>query len=115
MSASTPKRSKRTEESGHAAPATRTETYSPISTPRLMRPRLTTVTAGLLARGSPPIAAFPVSQWHAGEGLAAYSCGGSRGIARKLTAFPFDTPKGDRREENCQNERSGASLTAALA
>jgi hypothetical protein len=38
-------------------------------------------TAGLLARGSPPVTAFPgflpVALWH---GLAAYSCGGSRGI-----------------------------------
>jgi hypothetical protein len=47
-------------------------------------------TAGLLARGSPPVTAFPglvpVAMWH---GLAAYSCGGSCGIGTSFrTAFP---------------------------
>jgi len=53
------------------------------------------LTAGLLARGSLPCAAFPVTQWHSGAWLSAYSCGGSRGFRHPhepgvLTAFPFD-------------------------
>src|ERR1700730_14661611 len=34
--------------------------------------------AGLLACGSPPCVAFPVSQWPNDARLAAHSCGGSR-------------------------------------
>ena len=46
-------------------------------------------TAGLLARGSPPVTAFPdvpVAVWY---GLAAYSCGGSCGIG---TCVPHRIP-----------------------
>jgi len=47
-------------------------------------------TAGLLARGSPPVTAFPglfpVAMWH---GLAAYSCGGSCGFG---TVVPHRIP-----------------------
>jgi hypothetical protein len=53
--------------------------------------------ADLLARGSLSLAAFPealtASSGKIGHRLAAYSCGGSRGITRKIcarTAFPFD-------------------------
>src|SRR5690242_13260991 len=53
----------------------------PIGAPRPMRPRVTTLTAGLLARGSPPCAAFPgLSSGLVGARLSAYSCGGSRGF-----------------------------------
>ena len=56
-------------------------------------------TAGLLARGSPPVTAFPgfvpVAMWH---GLAAYSCGGSCGIGTSFrTAFPVRSRLRDRR------------------
>jgi hypothetical protein len=56
-------------------------------------------TAGLLARGSPPVTAFPgfvpVAMWH---GLAAYSCGGSCGIGTWFrTAFPLHSRVRDRR------------------
>jgi hypothetical protein len=47
--------------------------------------------AGLLASGSQLQATFPGSsrsQWYLGRRLAAYSCGGSCGIARRRTAFP---------------------------
>src|SRR5579871_5712879 len=47
------------------------------------RPANRESTVGLLARGSPPVTAFPghspVAQWY---GLAAYSCGGSCGIGK---------------------------------
>jgi hypothetical protein len=53
--------------------------------------------ADLLACGSLFLAAFPealtASSGKIGHRLAAYSCGGSRGITRKIcarTAFPFD-------------------------
>src|SRR5580704_979858 len=52
--------------------------------------------ADVLARGSLPSATFPGFQdpsGHAGRTLAAYSCGGSRGItcfSSTCTAFPFD-------------------------
>src|SRR5579875_3829690 len=67
----------------------------PIGAPRPMCSRVTTAMAGLLARGSLPCAAFPVSQWHIGARLAAYSCGGSCGFGlhpeeESLTAFPFN-------------------------
>ena len=42
-----------------AATVVRTQDLLPIGTPRPTRPRLTTAMAGLLARGSPPCAAFP--------------------------------------------------------
>ena len=45
--------------------------------------RGTTSTAGLLARRSTLGPAFPVSQWRERASLAAYSCGGSSGLARR--------------------------------
>src|SRR5215831_20679992 len=58
-------------------------------------------TAGLLARGSPPVTAFPgfapVAMWH---GLAAYSCGGSCGLGTWFrTAFPVRSRVRDRRSQ----------------
>lgn len=35
------------------------------------------------------VSAFPVSRWLIGNRLAAYSCGHSRGVVMKRTAFPF--------------------------
>jgi hypothetical protein len=58
-----------------------------------MCPRVTTSTAGLLARGSPPCAAFPVAQWLNGAWLSAYSCGGSRGTGLAYRV-PFQSPRG---------------------
>jgi len=62
---------------------------------------VTTAMAGLLARGSLPCTAFPVSQWHVGARLAAYSCGGSHGIGASFKAIkatphrvPIQSPKG---------------------
>src|SRR6202020_1154053 len=52
----------------------------PTETPRPMRMRRRQLMAGLLARGSLLLTAFPVSQWLIGDLLAAYSCGGSHGI-----------------------------------
>src|SRR3954468_9091241 len=50
--------------------------------------------AGLLAHGSSPPTTFPrtraVLSGSFGRRLAAYSCGGSRGIVQARTAFPFD-------------------------
>src|SRR5580658_1472585 len=65
--------------------------------------------AGLLARGSLPCAAFPVSQWHLGARLAAYSCGGSRGFGSViLTAFPFD-PRREPSRTSCEHEPSSVN------
>src|ERR671912_2919023 len=52
-------------------------------TPRPIDPTEAAMTAGLLARGSMPSAtAFPgMAQWHLERRLAAYSCGGSRGVS----------------------------------
>jgi len=62
--------------------------------------------AGLLARGSCALFAFPVSQWHLEAGLAAYSCGGSFGLARQCgrTEFPLGsgTPEHHDRERFLQ-------------
>jgi hypothetical protein len=59
---------------------------------------VTQVMAGLLARGSPPSAqpSRGSPQWLLFElGLAAHSCGGSRGFAPKgLTAFPIIPSRG---------------------
>jgi hypothetical protein len=70
-----------------------------IGAPRPMCPRVTTSTAGLLARGSLPCAAFPVAQWLNGARLSAYSCWGSRGI--RLTPSPrsLSIPEGNRRND----------------
>lgn len=46
--------------------------------------------AGLLACGSSLRRAFPVPQWLNPSSLAAYSCGGSCGMTRRRTAFPFN-------------------------
>src|ERR1700733_6544534 len=65
-------------------------------TPRASDGRL--VPAGLLARGSnasPPPSRRMDRQWLSGATLAAYSCGGSRGVERPMplvTAFPFHPP-----------------------
>jgi hypothetical protein len=50
--------------------------------------------AGLLARGSLPSAAFPGIPSGTGLGLVAYSCGGSAGVERTRTGFPFHLPRG---------------------
>jgi hypothetical protein len=52
------------------------------------------VMAGLLARGSLPSAAFPGIPSGTGLGLVAYSCGGSAGVERTRTGFPFHLPRG---------------------
>src|SRR6478672_11239760 len=52
------------------------------------------VMAGLLARGSLPSAAFPGIPSGTGLGLVAYSCGGSAGVERTRTGFPFHPPQG---------------------
>ena len=54
------------------------------------------MTAGLLARGSVPSTAFPVSQWLYGVRLAAHSCGGSRGIGREPVPRSLLIPEGNR-------------------
>ena len=41
--------------------------------------------AGLLARGSQPCAAFPVTQWRYDARLTAYSCGGSYGLGPRIS------------------------------
>src|SRR5579863_10152625 len=81
--------------------------------------------AGLLARGSPPVAdlpGFPVVE--DGNRLAADSCGGSRGVGpvEVRTAFPFDplelAPSGNHRRatiggdrEACQSEGGRGSVS----
>src|SRR5262245_5077863 len=63
-----------------------------IRTPRPMRPRVTPAVAGLLAHGSSPPTTFPGNEFPVvmGRRLAAYSCGGSRGIVRERThRVPF--------------------------
>src|SRR5262249_28766136 len=72
-------------------PKTRIHVLSvPVSTPRPTCLRVTILTAGLLAHGSTPSAAFPgQSQWHEAGRLTVYSCGGSCGLDDpRLTAFP---------------------------
>ena len=67
--------------------------------------------AGLLARGSAPASTFPECPpvVHRG-GLAAYSCGGSRGFAQARTAFPWPTT-GDYR--GWAHERNAAGAVTA--
>jgi len=62
-----------------------------VSTPRPTCLRVTTLTAGLLAHGSTPSAAFPgASQWQDAGRFTVYSCGGSRGFGDdRPTAFPY--------------------------
>jgi hypothetical protein len=74
---------------------------------RPARRKMTSIQAGLLARGFSPFPAFPdlvpKAQWQRGEELAADSCGGSSGFASPHTAkshrIPFwpvdvtDTPE----------------------
>ena len=64
------------------------------------------VMAGLLARGSLPSAAFPGIPSGTGLGLVAYSCGGSAGVERTRTGFPFHLPRG-RTITNDANGRDG--------
>src|SRR4051812_39617619 len=64
------------------------------------------VMAGLLARGSLPSAAFPGIPSGIGLGLVAYSCGGSAGIERTRTGFPFHLPRG-RTIADVANRRGG--------
>src|SRR5271170_4969319 len=57
--------------------------------------------AGLLAHGSAPVAAFPEvqgPQWHHGERLTAYSCGGSRGVGPKPAPRSLLIPEGNHRK-----------------
>src|SRR5262249_55538860 len=64
-------------------------------------------TAGLLARGSSPVTAFPVfpvALWH---GLAAYSCGGSCGVG---TAVPHHIPCSLSRERPSTSPLNGGGL-----
>lgn len=72
------------------------------------------MTAGLLARGSMLFAtAFPgrEAQWHLERRLAAYSCGGSRGIAPHSLFTPWP---GHRLIHAYRPKMRLASLTAAL-
>ncbi len=51
--------------------------------------------AGLLAHGSLLCAAFPVAQWLNGVQLAAYSCGGSRGMDLTIAPRSLLIPEGN--------------------
>src|SRR5271155_4206271 len=75
-----------------------------------MCPRVTTSTAGLLARGSLPCAAFPVAQWRNGARLSAYSCGGSRGIGLTPSPRSLSIPEGNRQVDDAWVQ-SLASMT----
>ena len=52
----------------------------------------------------------PRTQWHRDDRLAAYSCGGSRGIGRTLTAFPFN-PRREPSRLPCLRTCGGQSRT----
>src|SRR5689334_9567146 len=78
-----------------------------IATPRAAARITALSTAGILASGSSPQAAFPISPSISlgrvlpvadGRKLADYSCGGSHGVAHRSarTAFPFDPRAGHR-------------------
>ena len=63
----------------------------PVDTPRPTRPRLTTAMAGLLACGSWPCAAFPVSQWLRWRAARRPQLRGQPQLrANALTAFPIN-------------------------
>src|SRR5438128_2647135 len=64
----------------------------PPGAPRPDASKALRLMAGLLARGSQPLAPSRLSQWLK-RGLAAYSCGGSSGFGiAPGTGFPFHLP-----------------------
>src|ERR1700728_1501567 len=99
-----------------AAPSANQRVRSETISAEAPRPAATVSTAGLLARGSPPVTAFPdgpVAQWY---GLAAYSCGGSCGFG---TFVPHRIPCSLSYERPsilaALNDRRRAFVNAALA
>src|SRR5580693_1822240 len=62
---------------------------------------VTTAMAGLLACGSLPCVAFPVSQWRNDARLAAHSCGGSRSFRlEKPSLRSLLIPEGNHRDHH---------------
>src|SRR5262249_18618040 len=81
-----------------------------IRTPRPMRPRVTPAVAGLLAHGSSPPTTFPGNEFPVviGRRLAAYSCGGSRGIVGGRTdRVPFSFLAGTTADHPAERRQQG--------